>query len=154
MKKLKNIIESNLQEIQTTYKRKPLNELPQVKQSDEVVRVLRGVWSGDIDYREEFLILCLNRSNAVLGYAKISVGGVNCTTCDPKIIFQIALSCNASAIILSHNHPSGNIKPSDVDLKMTRQIVQAGKLLDITVLDHIILTSENFYSFSDNGNIY
>ncbi len=125
--------------------------MPKVTCSNDAVEVLRSIWSDQIEYREEFVILCLNRANKVLGYSKISSGGTSGTVADPKIIFQIALKSNASSIILAHNHPSGNINPSDSDLKLTKKLKNAGTLLDIPVLDHIILTNESFFSFADEG---
>ena len=100
---------------------------------------------------EEFMVLCLNRANRVLGYARISSGGISGTIADPKIIFQVALKSNASSIILAHNHPSGNKQPSEADIRLTRKMKDAGVLLDLPVLDHLILTSEGYHSFADEG---
>lgn len=86
--------------------------------------------------------MLLNRMNKVLGIYLISVGGFAGTVCDPKVVFQAALKTNASSIILAHNHPSGNLKPSDADLQLTEKLKKGGKLLDIAVLDHLILTEE------------
>ncbi|WP_369800131.1 RadC family protein [Pedobacter sp. Leaf216] len=102
---------------------------------------------------EEFKIILLNRSNKVLGFVNISQGGISGTIADPKIIFAIALKACASSIILSHNHPSGEIYPSDADIKLTRRLVEIGNLLDLQVLDHIIISSEAYYSFKDEGVI-
>jgi DNA repair protein RadC len=87
----------------------------------------------------------------VLGISEISTGGFAGTVADPKVIFSIALKACASSIILSHNHPSGNLKPSQADLNLTRKIKSGGELLDIAVLDHIILTSDSYFSFADEG---
>lgn len=125
--------------------------MPKVTCSNDAVEVLRSIWSDQIEYREEFIILCLNRANKVLGYSRISSGGTTGTVADPKIIFQIALKSNASSIILAHNHPSGNSKPSESDTKLTDKLKNAGQLLDIPVLDHVILTIESFFSFADEG---
>lgn len=100
---------------------------------------------------EEFKVLMLNRNNLVTRIETISVGGVAGTVVDPKIIFKRALDYQASSIILSHNHPSGNLKPSVQDKNITQQLVQAGKLLDIKVLDHIIVSSAGYFSFLDEG---
>lgn len=89
----------------------------------------------------------------MLGYSVISQGGTASTVVDIKMVFQTALLTNASCIILAHNHPSGNLQPSIEDNRLTDRIKEAAKLFDITVLDHIIITNESFYSFSDNGNI-
>jgi len=98
-------------------------------------------------------VLLLNRANRVLGFVKISEGGVSGTVVDPKKIFQIALKANASGIILAHNHPSGNTTPSASDESITAKIVAAGKFLEISVLDHLIITSEQYFSFSDEGRL-
>ncbi|MEO5572387.1 MAG: DNA repair protein RadC [Bacteroidia bacterium] len=103
---------------------------------------------------EEFFVLMLNRGNDVLKdhpVEKISKGGIAGTVVDPKLIFKAALEHNASGIILSHNHPSGNPKPSPEDLKLTKKIKEAGMLMEISVLDHIIVAGEKYFSFADEG---
>lgn len=100
---------------------------------------------------EEFWIILLNRSNNVIRKIPISIGGVSGTVADPKLIFKTALENLASAVILVHNHPSGNVNPSDADLVLTRKIREAGRLLDMPVLDHLIFTDLNYYSFADEG---
>ena len=100
---------------------------------------------------EEFWTLLLNRSNYVIKKELISRGGVAGTVVDAKIIFKSAIENLANAIILCHNHPSGNVKPSDADIKLTRSLKDAGKLLEIQVLDHVIVTDTDYYSFADNG---
>jgi DNA repair protein RadC len=96
----------------------------------------------------------LNRSNAVLGILSVSKGGISGTVTDVRLIFQGALKTNASGIIVAHNHPSGNALPSDSDKKITQKIKEAGNLLDIQLLDHIIiLPVEGYYSFADEGTI-
>jgi len=100
---------------------------------------------------EEFWIIMLNRSNRVIGLKMISEGGISGTVVDPKKIFKIALDNHSSGIILGHNHPSGVLVPSEADVKITKKIVNAGLLLEIAVLDHLIITDEGFYSFADEG---
>ena len=102
---------------------------------------------------EEFWVLLLNRSNSVIRKERISLGGVSGTVVDPKIVFKNALEHLASAIILCHNHPSGNLKPSDEDLRLTKKLKDAGSLLEIPVLDHIIISNEGYFSFADEGII-
>ena len=102
---------------------------------------------------EEFWIILLNRANRVMGQKMISEGGVSGTVVDPKKIFKIALDYHACGIILGHNHPSGNIQPSESDRRITQRLHDAGKLLEISVLDHIILADNQYYSFSDEGAI-
>ena len=100
---------------------------------------------------EQFWILCLNRSNRVISSRIISQGGVSGTVADPKIIFKQALNDLASGIVLIHNHPSGNLKPSHADKKLTEKMVASGRLLEIPVLDHLIFTDESYFSFADEG---
>lgn len=102
--------------------------------------------------REEFWVLLLNRANEVMRTEKISEGGVSGTVADPKLIFKTALDHLASSLILVHNHPSGNLKPSQADLQMTQKMKEAGKFLEIPVLDHVIFTDNGFYSFVDEGS--
>lgn len=102
-------------------------------------------------HREEFWVILLNRANEVIRTEKISEGGVSGTVADPKLIFKTALDHLASALILVHNHPSGNLKPSQADLQLTQKMKEAGKFLEIPVLDHVIFTDHEFYSFVDEG---
>ena len=99
---------------------------------------------------EEFWMILMKRNNEVIRKEMISRGGVSGTVVDAKLIFKKALEMTSSAIILAHNHPSGNLKPSEEDIRLTKKISQAGKALDIAVLDHLIITDNDFYSFSDN----
>ena len=142
---------STLAEIEISYNPKyKASELPKVVTSTDGYECLKNVFPS-LDYREFFYILCLNRNNKVLGYCQISMGGVSGTVADVKIIMQTALKSNACSIILAHNHPSGNLIPSEADKDLTKKISAAGKLLDIPVLDHLILTSESYFSFADEG---
>jgi DNA repair protein RadC len=100
---------------------------------------------------EEFWILLLNRANKVIGKKQISSGGVSGTVVDAKVVFKEAIEQLASSIILSHNHPSGNLKPSQADLDLTKKLKAAGKTMDIAVLDHLILTDKGYFSFADEG---
>lgn len=122
--------------------------------SRDTYDILKRIYSDDkIEYIEEFYVLLLNRANKVLGWMKVSLGGITGTVADPRIIFQAALLSNATSIIISHNHPSGNLQPSQADINLTRKIKDAGTILDITLLDHVIVTTEAFYSFADEGLI-
>lgn len=111
------------------------------------------MWSEDMDFVESFNLLLLNRGLRVLGFSNISKGGTASTTVDVKLIFSAAILANASCVVLSHNHPSGNLFPSKADKEITKKIQDGAKLLDIQILDHIIITSENYYSFADEGNL-
>jgi DNA repair protein RadC len=102
---------------------------------------------------EEFWILLLNRANHVKSKHLISKGGQSGTIADPKIIFKTALEQNAAYIILAHNHPSGNLKPSTEDIRLTKKLVEGGKMMDLLVVDHLIITDKGYYSFADEGLI-
>lgn len=100
---------------------------------------------------EEFWVILLNRNNSMIAKKRISIGGVAATVVDPKVIYKIALEVLACSIVLVHNHPSDNLRPSQADMSITRKLVAAGKSLDIRVLDHIIIGSSGYYSFADHG---
>jgi len=119
--------------------------------SRDVFEVLKCAM-GDQPY-EEFWILILNKANRVIRKCCISEGGISGTVVDPKKIFKIAIDHHASSIILGHNHPSGNVQPSEADQKITRKIRESGLMLDIAVLDHVILGDGNYFSFADEGII-
>ena len=102
---------------------------------------------------EEFWILLLNRNNRIIQKKKISTGGVSGTVVDPKVVFNMALKCLASSIILCHNHPSGNLSPSIADQKLTRKLIDAGKTLDIKIMDHLIIGENKYFSFADDGRM-
>lgn len=126
-----------------------LNEKPQVKDS-KTAFILFQKELGDLNY-ENFCVLLLNRANKVLKAVKISDGGITGTVVDPRKVFKIALDNNATSIILGHNHPSGQLTPSDADIQLTKKMKQAGEMLDLPVLDHIIVGDGNYYSFADEG---
>ena len=142
-------------EVELTYKNNvPYNQRQKISNSQGAYEILTNLFpENTMDYRETFIVLYLNRANQVLGYSVISQGGTSNTTVDIKMVIQTALLANASCIMLAHNHPSGNVQPSSDDNKITKRIMEAAKLFDITVLDHLIITNENYYSFTDNGNI-
>jgi DNA repair protein RadC len=100
---------------------------------------------------EEFWMLILNRANKLISKEPVSKGGINATLVDARMIFKPAILQNASSIILAHNHPSGNLKPSEEDIKLTKKLKDAGKLLDINVIDHLIIAENNYFSFADEG---
>jgi len=102
---------------------------------------------------EHFYILLLNRANYVIKKYKISYGGTSATIADPKMIFKVALEYLATAIVLVHNHPSGNLRPSQTDVNLTKKLVEVGRNLDLTVMDHIIFTDVGYFSFADEGMI-
>jgi DNA repair protein RadC len=120
-----------------------------VTSSKEAYNVIRQYYSDDIEVYESFFILLLDRSNTTVGYAKISQGGIVGTVVDVKLIAKYCLDSLCSGVILAHNHPSGNLNPSGQDLEITKKIKSALSLIDTVVLDHLILTSKEFYSFQD-----
>jgi DNA repair protein RadC len=124
-------------------------EKPQVKCSADLDRLIRDVLT-DLN-REQFWVIYLNRANRYIYREQISTGGVSGTVVDIKLIFKIAVSRLASGIALCHNHPSGSLYPSSADKALTRKVVLAGQVLDVSVLDHIIVTDKGYYSFADNG---
>lgn len=106
-----------------------------------------------MEFIEQFKVILLNRAHRVLGVFDLSTGGTSGTIAEPKLVFASSILRNASAIIIAHNHPSGNLKPSTADIDLTKKLKEAGKLLDIPVLDHLIVTSEGYFSFADEGMI-
>ena len=100
---------------------------------------------------EVFAVVFLNRANKILDFQKISTGGITHTIVDPRIIFKKALEVKATSLILCHNHPSGNLKPSRADEEITQKLKSAGALLDINIIDHMIVSDEGYYSFADEG---
>jgi DNA repair protein RadC len=137
-------------EVKVTYTRKQVG--PTITSSRDAFDLLVNDWP-DIDYCESFMVMLLSRGNNVLGVCRISFGSVAGTVADPKKIFQTALAANASAIILAHNHPSGLIRPSANDNMVTTKCVEAGKFLDLPVLDHIIVTRDKYFSYGDEGHL-
>ena len=140
-------------EVKLSYKsRVNLKDAPKITSSLTAHQVLRNNWSEDIEFNEQFYILLLNKANKVLGQYLVSSGGLSGTVVDPKNVFIAALKTRAAAIILAHNHPSGNLKASEADKQVTNRLVKAGELLDIKVLDHIILSPcGDYFSFTDEG---
>src|SRR5688572_668937 len=125
---------------------------PKISSSRDAVNILRKYWNDDLlELQEQFKIMLLNRYNKVIGIFTASSGGIAGTVADPKLIFGCALKAAASGIILAHNHPSGSLQASQADIDLTKKLRDGGRLLDIQVLDHIILTSESYYSFADDG---
>lgn len=151
-KKLESIT-MNVAEVELVYRTKvKASERPAITSSQEVYRILLQNWDMDkIEFVEEFKVLLINRSNKVLGICNISTGGITGTVADPRLIYIAALRANAVSIIIAHNHPSGSLKPSRADEDLTYKIAEAGKLLDIRMLDHCIVTKDAYYSFADEG---
>ena len=147
-----DIIIPQVSEIEITYKPviKP-SQIVRITCSSDTEKIFRNIWGNDIFYRESFYALYLNRAYKVLGYKLISLGGISGTVIDPKCIYQAVLKASAVNLILSHNHTSGNKDPSDAYVKITKKLKEAGVLLDIQLLDHLILLPEGYTSLADEG---
>jgi DNA repair protein RadC len=115
--------------------------------------ILRSIFDSDtINWTESMVLVCLNRQNQIIGYNKIASGGFSGVVCDPKVVMTLALQCAASSIILCHNHPSGNLKPSKSDIDITSKIKNACNYLDVKLLDHIIITDDGYLSLANEGH--
>ncbi|MFC2080724.1 DNA repair protein RadC [Bacteroidota bacterium] len=132
-------------------KKSELQEKIRISGSQDVFVLFQPVL-GDLSH-EEFWVLLVNRSNRVIDNIRISQGGISGTVIDVRLILKNALDRLASSLILCHNHPSGNLKPSDADIKITSKISEAGKTMDIQLLDHLIIADNSYFSFSDEGLI-
>jgi DNA repair protein RadC len=126
-----------------------VQDVPQIRSSKDVADIFQPLLSDLV--HEEFWILFLNRSNKVINKMKLSQGGISGTVTDVRIVMKKAIEYLASGIIVCHNHPSGNLNPSESDSKITQKIKEAGNLMDIQLLDHLIISDKDYYSFADNG---
>ncbi|MGC4038333.1 MAG: JAB domain-containing protein [Chitinophagaceae bacterium] len=144
---------TQVSEVEITYKAKVKpSQRPVVKCSSDMYELLKSLWNDNtIELQEEFKVILLNRTNKVLGIYNASSGGISGTVADPKLILVTAIKAGACSIVLSHNHPSGSVKPSHADAQLTRKIAEAAKYLDMSVLDHLIITTEKYFSFADEG---
>ena len=134
----------NVTEVQLVYKTKvKASDRPKINKMEDAAEIFRNNWNRDkIEHVEEVKILLLNRSNRVLGIATISSGGVSGTVIDERIILQYAIKANASAVIMAHNHPSGNLEASEADNRITSKIRNSLEVMGMSLLDHIIITAE------------
>jgi len=147
-------LQSNIAEVSLIYKSKvKASDRPKVTCSKDAFNLFYETWNPDtIEHVEEFKLLLMNRANSVLGIMDVSKGGISGTVTDIRIIFQAAIKANASGILVAHSHPSGNLNPSESDTRLTKKLKEAGNLMDIQLLDHLILSTEgDYYSFADNG---
>lgn len=146
--------QATIAEVRLIYRTKvKASERLRIKCSKDAFDIFMENWDQEsIEHIEEFKLLLMNRSNSVLGIMPVSKGGLSGTVTDVRLIYQGAIKANASGIIICHNHPSGNLNPSESDTKITQKIKEAGNLMDIQLLDHLIIsTDDNYYSFADNG---
>ena len=143
----------NVSEIKVAYSTSDTTKV-KIKSGEDAYDILLASWNLDtIELQEEFKILLLNRANEVLGIYPLSKGGITGTVVDQRLIFAVALKCNASGIIMCHNHPSGKLLPSEADITLTKSIGKCADLLEINLLDHLIITKNGFYSFSNEGKL-
>lgn len=126
-----------------------IKDRPLVRSSHDAYAAISTILA-DLPY-EEFWVLMLNRANQITSRERVSIGGVSGTVVDARIVFKRALDSLASSIILCHNHPSGNLKPSDADVNLTKKLKKAGEVLDVAVIDHLIIGNSGYYSFADEG---
>ncbi len=127
----------------------PPVERKKIRSSDQVDYIFRPLISAL--KHEEFWILLLNRSNKIIGRFLVSKGGVAMAAVDPRVIFKLAIDHLASSIVLCHNHPSGNLQPSQSDIQLTQKLLKSGKMMDVPVVDHLIITETGYFSFADEG---
>lgn len=147
-------LQSKFEEVQLTYRnRTKATERVKVSSSNDASEVLMESWDlSQIELLEECKLILLDNSMRVMSIASISKGGMTGTVVDPRIVFAIALKRRAHRIILAHNHPTGNLKPSRADVKLTNSLSQAGGILNIPLEDHIIITKHGAYSMRDHGD--
>ncbi|MEP7376811.1 MAG: JAB domain-containing protein [Chitinophagaceae bacterium] len=140
-------------EIELVYKTKvKAAERPKITCSQDAYKVLLQTWDENkIEFVEQFKILMLNRANKVLGIYEVSTGGICGTVADIRLIFAAAIKSNSVAVMLCHNHPSSNLKPSKADDELTAKIAEAGRFLDVKVIDHLIMCKDGYYSYADEG---
>jgi len=125
-----------------------------VTSSSAAFEYLKSIWNDQLNWKETFYILYLDRKNSIIGYHLHSIGSDTGTLVSSKQVLSVALKCNACGIILAHNHPSGNLKPSQADLNISRKIKKGGEVLDVEILDHIIICQgDSYYSMSDAGEL-
>jgi DNA repair protein RadC len=152
--KNQNIMSHTIHEVQIQYTRPILTDMKQVIKSNEAEPIFRAFLDTKrIDYKEFFLVMLLTSASHVLGIAEISVGSSVGAGVNLREVFQLALKANATAVILCHNHPSGRLTPSSQDISLTASMYSFGKMIGINIVDHLIITSEGYYSMADNGQV-
>lgn len=145
---------NNLGELDVIYKYKStLNDRPVIKSSDDALDIVSSLFHKEkIGLQEQFVVIYLNRSNKVIGSSNLFTGGISATVVDMKIILSLGLKLMASSMLIAHNHPSGNLKPSEEDKRITNKLCDASKLLEIQLLDHLIVSPDlKFFSFANEG---
>jgi DNA repair protein RadC len=145
-----------LNEITISYNRTNFKGFSKIESPETSYSTIKEIYTScklEIDLKEYFVVILLNRANDVIGFFKLSEGGISSTIVDVRLLFSTALKCLASSIIITHNHPSGKVNPSINDNAITKKIKEAGELLDITLLDHLIVSKESYFSYSESSKI-
>ena len=148
-------INTIVSEIEISYTPKFLaSSKPKIKCSQDIYEIVKELFDVNaLTIKEECIALFLNRSNRIIGSYKVSSGGITSTVVDIRIVLGIALKSLSCGVILAHTHPSGNLQPSKADIDLTHNLREAARLMDIRLLDHLIISNEGYYSFSDEGNL-
>jgi DNA repair protein RadC len=154
----KNVVTTDwtkVSELEIIYKTKiKATERPQIKMSSDVYKLFLATWDvNKIELMEQFKVMPLNKKNRVLGICEISSGSIDQALVDVRLIFGMLVKIGATQAVVAHNHPAGCPKPSEADKQITKKLKEAGLLLDIRILDHLVITPENYYSFADEGEI-
>lgn len=140
-------------EVSIKLKNKKYSELYQLNEAKDAYKVFKKVFNADtIEWKEEMVMLCLNNAGKLIGFYKLAAGGTSLVVTDIKVLAIVALQSTASAVVIGHNHPSGNLTPSNADEKMTKELKQGLKFIGIRLVDHLIITNEGFYSFQENSS--
>lgn len=150
---LKGFETSSIGEIKVTYKPSKLSTIP-IGSASDAANIFSEIWSEKIDWVEHVFLLPLNTANKPIGFIKLFEGGLSASVIDTRIVFGILLITQASGFIIAHNHPSGNLKPSDADKNITHALYTQGNLMKIPLLDHIIITSNGYFSFAEHDLLY
>lgn len=150
-KKLKKLEKDfKIREVDITFKEEKLH-YKQIRSSRDAYEFIRDVMFKDLEVQEHFIVLFMDHSNTITGYYRHSKGTINSTQVDIEVILAVAIKTLSKAMIVSHNHPSGQKRPSEADRRMTKQLKQAAQIFGISVLDHVIATKDGYYSFADHG---
>lgn len=145
-------MENYLKKISLKYEETDVKmNVKKINSANQSVDVFRQIIGDSIDIHESFVCIFLNQNMNPIGWSRVSTGGITNCVVDSRIIFSMALNCLATGIIVCHNHPSGNLIPSDADKKITKELKETGDLLRIKLIDHVILTKTSFYSFAEDG---
>ncbi len=149
-----DVLPSGVCELSIGYRRAALKRVKITSALEAVTFAREHFYTQEvIEYVEKFFVLFVDRSNQIYAWKEMSTGGLSGTVADPRTIFQATLLCHSTSVLFLHNHPSSNDQPSIADINLTKKLCEAGKVLEITVLDHIIVTVGEFYSFAEAGLI-